>query len=233
MTVTSILASSALTTYAAAKSRINAQGGGGAQIVDDTHQNEVERLINAVSDAVVKYCGREFRKVSRVERHAPPDGERLVLDVTPVASTPAPTATIDSVAATVEIEDANRGYLRCDAGWGGEDYKDTHAGAVTLSTKPGSAERVVLVTYTGGYVTPSDEVAASAGPPVVEAVLRTLPWDLEEAVIVAVSILWKWRLGGYANDVLPDRNTAIGRGMGGILPDVVLPMLDTYRRWDF
>ena len=92
---------------------------------------------------------------------------------------------------------------------------------------------MVLVTYTGGYVTPSDEVAASAGPPVVEAVLRTLPWDLEEAVIVAVSILWKWRLGGYANDVLPDRNTAIGRGMGGILPDVVLPMLDTYRRWDF
>jgi hypothetical protein len=320
-----------LTTYSACKSRINAIG---TQIVDADHQAEVERLINVVSGGIERYCERPFRKEARTERHAPPSGYVLCLDAFPVSATPAPTATIDGVAATVAIEDSERGMLRCDEGWGAGDYEDSMSGSVSLDTRPDTAERCALVTYTGGYVLPgdasaavvegavasaatgrftltapahpvdsgalvvsvvtsatniavsatwdgesilSDTFAASAAPKtyalgvadvpngvsacadlvgfslLVEsaaatatevtytisdaadaaaAVVRDLPWEIEEAAIVSVAMLWKQRLGGYSADVLPDRNSAIDRGMAGILPDVVLPMLAPYRRWD-
>ena len=52
--MTSILSTSALTTYERAKARLNVSG---TQIVDATDQESVEALINAVSDAVANYCG--------------------------------------------------------------------------------------------------------------------------------------------------------------------------------
>lgn len=233
MTVTSILSATAMTTYAAAKSRLNAIG---VQIVDADSQNEVERLINAVSDATEKYCDRLFRRVLATEQYEPPRGQRLQLDRYPVstAAADAPVVTLDGASiADAEIEDAERGYLWRESGWQGATHEDSVRGSVSLATLPQSAERVLLVRYSGGYVLPKDEVAYSAGPPIVVAVPRTLPWDLEEAIIVSVAVLWRARLAGYATDsgLGGDRNVGIGRGLGGLLPDAVLPVLDGYRRW--
>lgn len=206
MPVTSILSSTALTTYAAAKARINAIG---TQIVDSDHQNEVERIINAVSDAVCSYCGRQFAQDEWEEVHAPPRGERLVVDCPPVSeeSGDAPTATLDGSTIAVTIEDAAAGFLRCVGGFGGEAYEESVG--VTRSGVPGTTERVLVVTYTGGYVLPS----AQSG--------RNLPWDIEEAVIIAVTLNWKWRVGGYASDLAPE---------GGFVPMAIRPTLDAYRR---
>jgi hypothetical protein len=320
----SILASNALTTYAAAKARINSVG---AQLVDADHQAEVERIINALSQAVEHYCDRPLCLASRVELHSPPRGERLILDCAPVASVTSVlldgTAVEDS-----EIEDAARGYLSRSGGWSGQAFESAAPGAVsvTLATVPRSAPRVLSVTYSAGYVSPTQAaadptggaslatrtgtgacvVAGTAGVgasgtlaltltktsetwglsaawkggtplvlagitpleleagidlasldsallgltltcasvpsdvspcseswavvPSVQPPTRTLPWDIEEAVLVAVAMLWRMRLGGYAADVLPERNEAIGRGSAGMLPDVVLPWLAPYRR---
>ena len=56
MPVTSILATGALTTYAAAKAELSVIG---AAIVDDTHQNLVERIINAYENECAQ--GEELR----------------------------------------------------------------------------------------------------------------------------------------------------------------------------
>lgn len=318
--MTSILASEVLTTYAEAKARLNAIG---TAIVDGTDQAAVERLVNAVSDAVVGYCGRGFALVSRTERYQPPRGELLQLAARPISSVTS--VSLDGTAVTdYEVADADQGLLYRAGGWSGELYEDACYGSVTGATVPGSARPVLSVVYSGGYVTPSQAAASPTGGatlsartgsgagsvtgtagssatgtletyafadgdtyemgvrwnggsyafvasaevgdsidlvsvdaslsgltwtfttaalvsplaeswaivPSVAAPTRTLPWDLEEAVLVAVAVLWRQRSGGWASDVMPEQNTAIGRGAGGLLPDSVLPVLARYRRGD-
>jgi len=279
VTVTSILSKSALATYAAAKSRINSIG---SQLVDDTHQNEVERLLNALSAAAEQYCGRRFGLKARTELYAPPRGERLQLDQFPIAAYPAPSAELDGSAITCEIEDAELGWLRADGGWTGATYEeeienDGAPGEYTASnaTRPGSAEHVLAVTYTAGWVLPQDvaghhawtgthaftkgeivkssdlhrfAVCTTAGTSanteptwldrvnmevtdgtVVWQMLEELPLNIEEAILIAVTLHWKMRQAGFA-DYLNEMNTAIGRGRGGLIPDALLPAFDAYRR---
>lgn len=216
--MTSILKSDALTTYARAKAEI--QAALNVTLSDDTYQNAIELLINAVSDAVVRYCGREFAYGSRTDTLPPPQDERVIVACPPIAtaSSLAPTATLDgSAVSDVEIEDATQGYLWCEGGWGGTSF-DSVSG-VSQDTLPGSAKRVLVVTYTGGYVLPSATVGT-----------RDLPWDIELAVLQAVCLAWKFKQSGYAADAQPEVNSVIGRGAGGILPDIILPTLDRYRR---
>lgn len=317
--MTSILAANALTTYSEAKARLSAIG---VAIVDGTDQVAVERLVNAVSDAVEGYCGRSFAYVAGdTSRQRVPDGTRLWLPRCPVASVTS--IAIDGAtvaAADYELEDADTGTVYAEGGWGGASYEDPVPIGETL---PGTGPRSLVATYSGGYVTPSQGAASPTGGatlstrtgsgagtvtgtagadatgtlavyvepdgentngtiqwngvlgyswsgvptpevdlgsvstdllgltwsiatapgvapleeswsvvPTVAAPTRTLPYDLEEAVLVAVAVLWRQRAGGWASDVMPEQNAVIGRGTGGLLPDSVLPWLARYRRGD-
>lgn len=306
--MSSILKSGALTTYAAAKRRLNKIG---TAIVDATDQEDVERLINAVSDAVEKYCGRQFAKISRTETLPAPRGKRLQLKHTPIFATPAIAITIDGVSVDAddfELEHAELGWLHREVGWGGTTYEDLISGSVALATMPGTGQRVLAVTYTGGYVMPSEAdalndrsitvthvgtgtgtiavtgsvaaahtivctvaagaatmtVAVDGGAPVTVAILagsaldigtsypglsaldgltftysstgtwvqsdtfsfstpavavnaRTEPWDLEDAVLVAIAMNWRGGKSGSAKDERVP-----------LLPDDILPTLDRY-----
>jgi hypothetical protein len=210
---TSILGPNALTTVATAADAIS-----GANAT--THQTKLERMINVASDAIEGYCGRLFgRNTGYVETLAPPGGECLILALTPLVSITS--AVLDGTALSGHaIEDAAKGFVHLDGGWGGEDYEDEAEGSVTLATIPGTARRVLVVTYSGGYVLPKD---ATAGPP---AVVRTLPYELEHACVQVVAALWRNEGGIPPSEV----NAAIGRGFGGIIPDAVIPILAGYRR---
>lgn len=228
MAVTSILDANALTTYAAAKAEI--QAATQSVVADDVSQNAIERIINAVSDAVVAYCDRPFRKISRAERFSAQDGERLILACTPIATSPAPVVTLDGVTLdSVTIEDAQLGFIRRPGGFGGAGYGIAARSSVAGAVLPATESRVLEATYTGGYVTPSDAVVGSVGPPAVAAVPRTLPWDIEHAVLIAVCVQWRWMRSGYTKIDAGEHNTAIGRD-GGLLPDQVLSTLNRYRR---
>lgn len=319
--MTSILSTSALTTYERAKARLNATG---AQLVDLTDQESVEALVNAVSDAAANYCGRGLAKLARTEPYAPPRGCRLPLNAPIIASVSA--VTLDGQPITdYAIEDATQGWLWRDGGWCGETYEAAAYGSVTGATIPGTAQRVLSVTYLAGYVTPPQAAASPTGGaslgtrtgsgagtvtgtagssatgtlaiycepdgenangtiqwsgvlgyswsgvpwstledgidlgsvstellgltwtlttqpgvapleeswtivPTVAAPTRTLPWDVEEAVLDSVAAAWRVRNAGNAQDASSERNSAIGRGIGGLLTDRAMDMLAAYRR---
>lgn len=320
--MTSILSTSALTTYERAKARLNAAQ---AQIADGTDQESVESLVNAVSDAVASYCGRGLAKLTRTEVYAPPRGCRLVLDAPIIASVSA--VTLDGQAITdYVVEDAAQGWLWRDGGWCGETYESAAYGSVTGATIPGTAQRVLSVTYLAGYVTPPQAAASPTGgaslstrtgsgagtvtgaagssatgtllvevepddynvsvtwtpavgtastlsdvmtaeqleagvalgsvsvdllglawtpdplpavaslteswaiAPSVAAPTRTLPWDVEEAVLDSVAACWRVRNAGNAQDSSSERNSAIGSGVGGLLTDRAMDVLAAYRR---
>ncbi len=274
MAVTSILARNALTTYSAAKSRLNSIG---VQIVDADSQNEIERMLNAISTACESYCGRRFGRELRTEQYSPPAGELLCLKQTPVCAYPAPVATIDGSSAECAVEDAELGFLRCEGGWLGDWYEEENVDSVAVSTVPQSAERVLRVTYSAGYVLPQSvagitawangaakalgavvksadaqrfaictvagttgateptwldrpgmEVADGTGA-LVWTMLEGLPADLEEVALMSIAIHWKARQGGYTK-LVNETNSAIGRGVGGFIPDSLLYVLDQYRR---
>ena len=316
----SSLATTALTTYAAAKARLNVSG---SAIVDADHQNEVERLINAVSAAAENYCGRPLAYISgHVQRERVPDGQLLILDLRPVHSITSISIDGTAVAAAdYAIEDAERGRIWADGGWGGRSYEDATGINETI---PNSGPLALVATYTGGYVTAPQEAASATGgatldtrtgtgagavtgtagagatgtlvvdvdPGVnpydltltwdggtpyvahdvsaatlqagidlatVDSALagltwtmtsvvgltalaeswdivpaspasRTLPWDIEEAVLECVAASWRLRQAGYAGDGATEKNTAIGRGVGGLLTDRAMDVLAAYRR---
>ena len=146
-----------------------------------------------------------------MERYAPPRGERLVLDVAPIKSATTPTVTVDGTATTAfEVEDRQLGFLRLAGGWGGESYERAVDGSVSLATVPGTARRVVEVTYTAGY--------------------SPVPPDLEQACIETVVSLWRRRGVDARSSTYDQANEAIGRGIYGIIPSSVLPLVNSYRR---
>ena len=206
------LPANALTTVATAQGEISGLTAAGSTVA--------ERLIMVATDAIERYCGRSFHLLSRVERYAPPRGERLVLNQTPVAASPAPTATLDGAAITVELEDSALGFLRCIGGFSGATYEESYG--VSQASLPGSAERVLLVTYTAGWVTPTQN---GTGNP---ALVRDLPYDLEQACLDTVASLFRRRgvdaaAAAYVGQEGP-------RGWGGIIPGPTLPTLNRYRR---
>ena len=262
--------------------------------------------------------------MTRTELHAPPRGCRLILGAPVIASVSA--VTLDGQAVTdYVVEDAAQGWLWRDGGWGGETYELPAYGSVSGANIPGTAQRVLSVTYLAGYVTPSQAAASPTGGatlstregsgagsvtgtagssatgtlavycepdgenwngtinwngvlgyswsgeptetlttgidlgsvdvallgltwtlstapgvaplteswaivPTVAAPTRTLPWDVEEAVLDSVAACWRVRNAGNAQDASSERNTSIGRGIGGLLTDRALDMLAAYRR---
>lgn len=186
----------------------------------------VERMINVASEAIENFCGRRFGRADVTETLAPVDAFRLIVTRTPIVALVGVTLDGDPVL-DVGIENAESGILLRRYGLGPIDYLSA---GVSQSAVPGAHPVRFVASYSGGYVLPAQETAERA---------RTLPYDLEEAAIATVVSLIQNRGKdrtvasvslGDASVAYGGTNSAIGRGVGGIIPDAVVPILERYRR---
>lgn len=206
------LVANALTTLAEAQAEVSGLSGAGTSVG--------ERLIAVASDAIEAYCGRKFGRASRVERYAPPRGEELTLDVRPLDETVTPVILLDGTAVTgFVVDDPETATLHLDGGWGGESFERMYPGSVSGHRIPGSARRVLKVTYTAGWVLPKDATVD---------LVRTLPRPLEQACLDTVASLFR-RRGVDRSAAAFDEAGALEAG-GGIIPGPVRGYLAPYRR---
>lgn len=137
------------------------------EAVPPEHEDLLTFLVRAQSEAVELFCRRRFKLAERTEHHTGREGERhLYLHQWPIATISV--VTLDGTTLT--------------AGTGGDQYRlvrgaDGEAVALYRASGWESKPYGIEVQYTSGYVLPGDE---SAGPP---PVVRTLPYDLERAVV--------------------------------------------------
>jgi len=187
---------------------------------DDTAA--VERLLGVASDAIERFCNRSFcHAVVTDERYKATDTHRLVLRRRPVLSIESITvdgSVIDS--AGYYIESAEAGIIWLDSSLVRYEYPPR--GSMSQDGVPGSDEANVLVSYTGGYVTSAQE---TAGLP------RTIPYELEQAAIDTFASLWRRRGVDLRSGAFDGENTAIGRGIGGVIPGPVIPTLKRFQSW--
>jgi hypothetical protein len=195
---------------------------------------DLERRIGVASTAIEGYCGRHFAEATVTEAVPGHGTQYLTVSRTPV--TEITSISYDGEAVDAEDYDATEkekaaGLIRSLAG----DWYDTALLAASPSPLPlgGTEQPDYTVEYVGGYVLPKDATEDSP---------RTLPHDLEEACIQTCVALYRQK--GRDQSILSESlmsssrsyagstsNTAIGRGLGGIIPDAVVPLLEKYRRW--
>lgn len=204
------LAANALTTLATVKAELGLTGSA-------ENDSVLERLINAASDAAERYCRRSFSRATvtdeRVKGFARP---RLMLARTPVVSVTSITingSTVDS--AGYYIESAEAGIVYRKAGW--QSTALPAAGLVVQDLEPGTEEALYLCTYVGGYQTPG------------QGGTRTLPYDLEQAVLDTVVNLWRNR-GKYVGLQTEGEAQGDATWRGFVIPGPARHVLNLYRR---
>lgn len=194
-----ILSSHALTTLAAVKDARRI-------VSDDTGYDQfLIRLINSVSEEVEGYCCRHFEKADYVERYCGSGKHELWLNHYPVVSVLSISISEQSIEPS-EYEVENDEVLYRDDGW------------------PFTGKKDISISYTAGYVLPKDENAEADLP-----VIRTLPYDLEDAVIDLVIARFNLRqedADGKASRIQQDFNVRFEKG----IPDHIKKILDRYRR---
>lgn len=130
---------------------------------DDSNKSDLERLINWASGWIETQTGRKFGKSVFTDKYfGPRNGRTLLLKQYPVLSvTSVVIDETDIDLNEVDVENES-GILHRHKGW--------------------KAERSTTIIYEAGYVLPAQE---TTGPP---AVVRTLPYDLEDACIQIVAV---------------------------------------------
>ena len=177
------LSKHALTTVEQAKYQINN---------DDVPEVVVERLINAASDAIRRYCGRDFALQTITEQIVGYGSSRLMLQLTPVVAVAYITGPNGQVhEGPCEIEDPDAGFVTMP---GSIRIRTGEMRGGPLGMAAGISERATLqVIYTGGYITPAQlnlEPSLAqyyANPAQVVENARTLPYDIEQACLQLVS----------------------------------------------
>ena len=145
----------------------------------DTPLETIEFLVNAASDAIRRYCGRDFAQQTTTE-HVPGYGTpRLMLKLTPIREIQE--ILVSGAVAPLGsymVEDADAGFVRVKGGvWPWTAV--TRSGP--LAMRAGASEYAgIAVTYTGGFVTPAQ---AEANPELE----RNLPYELEQACLQLIS----------------------------------------------
>jgi uncharacterized phiE125 gp8 family phage protein len=204
------LAANALTTLATAKAELGLTG---------TAENDsvLERLINTASDAAERYCRRSFTRATVTsERVKGYGGPRLMVARTPVVSVTSVIINGSTVDATsYYLESPEAGTLYRDAGWDWTALAD--AGLVVQDAVPGTEEGLYLVTYVGGYQAPN------------QGGTRTLPYDLEQAVLDTVTQLWRNR-GKYSSLQTETESQEDATWRGFVIPGPARHVLNLYRR---
>lgn len=219
------LATYALTTLEAARLELG--------LTDSDNDIQLERIINAASKAIERYCGREFSFArARVEDVPGTGGFFLFLSRTPVlevASVAFDGGTIDED--SYEIHSADGGILRANGGWA---WTAGTSGLVTVEPLVGTERNLYRVTYSGGYVT---EGQIDATDETGLAVARTLPYDLEQACLLLTTDRYRrqGRDPSIASESLLSHSVSYRaddylRATTGGLPAEVAAMLQPYRR---
>lgn len=195
---------------------------------------DLERRIAVASSAIERYCNRTFSKATLTESVAGYGTRYLRLSRPPLLSVTSVTlygvaVDAEDYAAPSGIE-AQAGLLRrVEGSWEWTAHESTSPAPEPLA---GTERPLYEVVYVGGYVLPKDE--ALPGTP------RTLPYEVEEACLrtcVAIyrskgrdqSIISESLLSASVTYAGSTANSGIGRGLGGIIPDEVLPLIDKYK----
>jgi hypothetical protein len=201
----------------------------------DASDPKLPRLIGAASGAIRTYLNRPQLHFSAAYVERLPGlikQVRLLLGLTPVVAVASVVLPDGSSlgASDYTLEDTELGALYRSVGW---PYTGlVHAGLLYDAPAVGTEKKSIVVTYSGGWVTPVQ--AAGGGSPT-----RTLPYEIEEACIATVTSLYrgKGRDSAVASEALGDYsvsyrapNSLIGVGSAGIIPDSVLAQLNPYRR---
>lgn len=190
-----------------------------------TSETGLDRLINAASDRIERYCQRSFfYEAARVEKLAGFRSNYLTVSKAPIIEVASLTYDGATIAATeYEIDDdwhirSSSGFVWTAATWSGASEMPI----------PGSEERLYVLTYSCGYVTPA--AAKDLDLP------RTLPYDLEDACIQLVTNRYRaiGQIPGIKSESLLSHSvtyesTSTSTGVGGI-PTAIAAMLDPYRK---
>ena len=164
-----------------------------------THRARVERYITAASLTAARIIDRPLHyNPVVVERVAGSGGVRLLLGRTPIVSIAS--VVIDGETADVAdliVESATAGIVYREAGW---PWMPQLQPGPSYHPLPGSEEPAIVLTYAGGWVTPTQ---ATVQLPV------TVPEDLADAVIELVTS--RWRRRGNDLRVVSSNNTASSR----------------------
>ena len=218
MPTTTPVMQSALTTLERVKEEL--------EITDSSMDSVLQRLINAASDAIERYTGRKFARVTLTE-HVPGYGsDKLTLSHTPLVE-------IDEIrfgeanqtpsvipSGDYQIEDREAGFVRLlSARWRWTGFV---AQGIVPHRLPGTERPIYAVDYTGGYVTPKqaeDDVTLQ----------RDLPYDLEDAAIMLISTRFASR--GERRDIVSESvmSASFTYGRGEFSPEV-REILQRYRR---
>lgn len=200
----------ALTTYETARDVI-----GLGNDSPTASQGHIERIINAVSEAMAKAANRPFvRATVTGERHGSNGGPRLFLRRTPVVSVSSVTTVAgdgSTVVTTFDatsyyIEDAESGFLVTRDLWCGTQFYPESGGVDMVL--PDEPERSIRVSYVGGYITP--ELVRLDGLEVTPVgLVRTLPYDLEEACLASVASVL--RRSGQDRNVVSESTQTVNR----------------------
>lgn len=201
-----MLSAHALTTIDALKDELQISA-------EETGQNKLlARWINAASDAIRAYCGRDLTRARRIDMYHGSGDVALLLRLYPIVEVEQ--VGIDGRPVTDYTVDEQMGALWRAARW------------------PRSRMPHISVDYMGGYVTP-----AQADDD--EQLERNLPHDIEEACIVTAAT-WASQQGTPRDAIMMQveqiRVQFGGRGGGqdaaqSLLPKPVQHLLTSYRRW--
>lgn len=203
----------------------------------DPSTPRLPRIITAASAAIRSYLNRRqlHYQVGYVENVAVGafQPNRLWLELTPVASIAS--VVVNGVAlgaSDYALEtsgpSANAAVYRSGSGWPYTGW--SRGGPVGNDPNVGSEQQSIVVTYTGGWVTPAQATLGTwAGP------ARSLPEDLEQAAIETIVSLW--RTAGTDRRVMAETFSeysvtyaAPTSADGGIVPPIARGLLDPYRR---
>jgi hypothetical protein len=196
----------------------------------------IPRLVSAASRAITRLLNRRLHFGAAISEKARGHGRSLLcLDVTPLVSVASVTLADGTVLTGSEfsIENAEAGLLYRVSGW---PSTGRFRGGLPPQTDldAGSEAASIVVVYAGGWVTPAQASSSGWSGPA-----RSLPEDIEEACVQTVVGLF--RRGGQADNISTEAlgdysvsyrapNALIGLGFGGIIPDSVMPQLNSYRR---
>jgi hypothetical protein len=143
---------------------------------DYTNDKQIERNINSASNLVSKYCNRRFIADTYTEYHYGSGRQRLVLDQYPVNQITS--VKVDSAALTAGTDYVTSDQTYLDQGIVFKNDGWTWSGYLTgLVGEPTAPVDNIEVVYSAGY-TLEPETS------------RTLPYDLEDAVISMAADLY-------------------------------------------
>lgn len=197
-----MLSAHALTTIEALKSELSIP-------TEDSSQDAVlARAINAASDAVRRYCGRDFARAKVTEHLIGRGSPALLVSLSPIVS-------VEAVA--IQGQEVDVSELAIDDG----------AGILVRlhGTWPESDRPNVSVSYTGGWVTP----AQAEG----EDLDRDLPHDIEEACLVIAATRVQSMGQPVDAQILQVEQIRVHWSEGGrqSIPQQAAMLLEPYVRW--